>query len=98
VQWQVLSKSYWTCQTPKKSRLICAMRRFILAGFLALSGPTIAAPIDSGDVHVIDGDTIRVHHKKTDVRLVGFNAPETRRGVCEAERELGANHAASWSG
>jgi endonuclease YncB( thermonuclease family) len=24
------------------------------------------------------------------VRLVGFNAPETRRAACEAERELGA--------
>jgi endonuclease YncB( thermonuclease family) len=38
---------------------------------------------------VIDGDTIRIGHQKSDVRLVGFNAPETRRAVCEAERELG---------
>jgi endonuclease YncB( thermonuclease family) len=34
-------------------------------------------------------DTVRLHHKKPDVRLVGFNAPETRRAKCEAERELG---------
>jgi len=40
-------------------------------------------------VRVIDGDTIRLHHQKPDVRLVGFNAPETRRAICEAERDLG---------
>jgi endonuclease YncB( thermonuclease family) len=62
----------------------------ILASFIAVSTPTNAEPINPADVHVIDGDTIRVHHKKPDVRLVGFNAPETRRAVCEAERELGA--------
>jgi endonuclease YncB( thermonuclease family) len=48
-----------------------------------------AASIDPGDVTVIDGDTIRVHHKRPNVRLVGFNAPETRRAVCQAERDLG---------
>jgi endonuclease YncB( thermonuclease family) len=57
----------------------------VLSGELAL-----AAPIDSADIHVIDGDTIRVHHKQPDVRLVGFNAPETRRAACDAEGELGA--------
>jgi endonuclease YncB( thermonuclease family) len=34
-------------------------------------------------------NTIRLHHQKSDVRLVGFNAPETRRAICEAELELG---------
>ena len=63
---------------------------FILACSIAVSAPTNAEPINPGDVHVIDGDTIRVHHKKPDVRLIGFNAPETRRALCEAERELGA--------
>lgn len=48
-----------------------------------------AAPITSGEVRVIDGDTIRIGHQKPDVRLVGFNAPETRRAICEAERGLG---------
>lgn len=48
-----------------------------------------AAPIDPADVRVIDGDTIRVYHKQPNVRLVGFNAPETRRAACPAERELG---------
>lgn len=48
-----------------------------------------SAPITPDDVRVIDGDTIRIGHQKPDVRLVGFNAPETRRAICEAERELG---------
>jgi endonuclease YncB( thermonuclease family) len=45
--------------------------------------------ITSDVVRVIDGDTIRIGHQKPDVRLVGFNAPETRRAQCEAERRLG---------
>ena len=52
-------------------------------------GAVSSAPIASDQVRVIDGDTIRLHHQKPDVRLVGFNAPETRRAICEAERELG---------
>jgi endonuclease YncB( thermonuclease family) len=40
-------------------------------------------------VRVIDGDTIRVFNRKPNVRLVGFNAPETRRAQCDVERELG---------
>lgn len=49
-----------------------------------------AAPVNAEDIRVIDGDTIRIYHKRPDVRLVGFNAPETRRAACEAEQELGA--------
>ena len=52
-------------------------------------GAVLSAPITSDEVRVLDGDTIRLHHQKPDVRLVGFNAPETRRAICEAERELG---------
>ena len=48
-----------------------------------------SAPITSDEVRIIDGDTIRIHHQRPDVRLVGFNAPETRRAQCEVERELG---------
>ena len=40
---------------------------------------------------MIDGDTIRLWQKGPDVRLIGFNAPETRRAACVAERELGAS-------
>jgi endonuclease YncB( thermonuclease family) len=52
-------------------------------------GVASSAPLASDEVRVIDGDTIRLNHQKPDVRLVGFNAPETRRAICEAERELG---------
>jgi endonuclease YncB( thermonuclease family) len=69
------------------------MRQVFLACLLGFSWPSLAAPIDPADVRVIDGDTIRVYHKQPNVRLVGFNAPETRRAACEAERELGAKAA-----
>jgi endonuclease YncB( thermonuclease family) len=52
-------------------------------------GVVSSAPIESDQVRVMDGDTIRIHHQRPDVRLVGFNAPETRRAICETERELG---------
>jgi len=52
---------------------------------LAAATPALAAPINLSDVRVIDGDTIRIHHKRPDVRLVGFNAPETVRAACTAE-------------
>jgi endonuclease YncB( thermonuclease family) len=38
---------------------------------------------------VIDGDTIRVFNQRPNVRLVGFDAPETRDALCETERDLG---------
>ena len=41
-------------------------------------------------VRVIDGDTISLEDGKPNVRLVGFNAPETgSRTRCEAERQKG---------
>jgi endonuclease YncB( thermonuclease family) len=62
-----------------------------LALAVAFTGTNIArsAPIEAADIRIIDGDTIRVYHKQPDVRLVGFNAPETRRAACASERELG---------
>src|SRR5262245_26730414 len=60
---------------------------FLLA---ILSMPAIAEPIDPSDIRVIDGDTIRVYHAQPNVRLVGFNAPETRNAACQAEFELGS--------
>ncbi len=66
--------------------------RRLIGAFAALAlaaGSALPAPIDANDVRVIDGDTIRVHHQKPDVRLVGFNAPETRRAQCDVERALG---------
>jgi endonuclease YncB( thermonuclease family) len=64
--------------------------RWLFVLFIALSFQASAEPIDPADIRVIDGDTIRVYHEQPNVRLVGFNAPETRRAACEAERELGA--------
>jgi endonuclease YncB( thermonuclease family) len=61
-----------------------------LLGFALLLIPASAGPINPEDIRVIDGDTIRVHHQQPNVRLVGFNAPETRRAQCELERGLGA--------
>ena len=52
------------------------MRQLSIAILIAFAGAAVAAPIQTNDIHVLDGDTIRVHHKKPDVRLVGFNAPE----------------------
>jgi endonuclease YncB( thermonuclease family) len=41
-------------------------------------------------VYVIDGDTISLNDGRANVRLVGFNAPETgHRARCEAERRKG---------
>jgi endonuclease YncB( thermonuclease family) len=57
------------------------MREFLLILFVALSCPASAEPVGSSDIRVIDGDTIRVRQKQPNVRLVGFNAPETRRAA-----------------
>jgi endonuclease YncB( thermonuclease family) len=52
------------------------------------SSPSVAfEAVPPGSVQVTDGNTIR--HKRSTVRLVGFNAPETgRRASCQAERTL----------
>ena len=52
----------------------------------------VAWSIDPEDITVIDGDTIRVYHPPN-VRLVGFNAPESWNALCEAERQLGVRAA-----
>lgn len=66
------------------------MRWFISLAVLALSfAAAVAEPIAAGRIRVIDGDTIRVDGARPDVRLVGYNAPETRRARSEYERDLG---------
>jgi endonuclease YncB( thermonuclease family) len=62
----------------------------LIAICFAFVAPALAGSIRATDIRVIDGDTIRVFHKRPNVRLVGFNAPETRHAACEAERALGA--------
>jgi endonuclease YncB( thermonuclease family) len=63
-----------------------AMRKLLFALLLTLATPAVAEPIDPEDVTVIDGDTINVFHVQSNVRLVGFNAPESSNALCEAER------------
>jgi endonuclease YncB( thermonuclease family) len=67
-----------------------AKRLVLIAICFAFAAPALAGSINAADVRVIDADTIRVFHKRPNVRLVGFNAPETRRPACEVKRELGA--------
>lgn len=50
---------------------------------------SVPTPI-STSVRVIDGDTISLDDGRPDIRLLGFNAPETgSRARCEAERQKG---------
>jgi len=63
-----------------------------LSGEQTVTAPaksTVHAPV-SILVHVIDGDTISLNDGRPNVRLVGFNAPETgSRARCETERQKG---------
>jgi len=65
------------------------------SSFLSLNRPTTAQPttqdrgLRASDVRIIDGDTINVRGITPNVRLVGFNAPETWRPSCTAERQIG---------
>ena len=74
----------------------------VLTGFVAVQvWPRIASELKletarsiptpaSISVRVIDGDTISLEDGRPNVRLVGFNAPETgNRARCEAERQKG---------
>jgi endonuclease YncB( thermonuclease family) len=61
----------------------------VIMTLMLWTGAVLSAPITPDEVRVIDGDTIRIHHRQPDVRLVGFNAPETRRAQCDFERDLG---------
>lgn len=67
-----------------------------MAALLALAGPALAEPgetpaplavIDGKAITVVDGDSLGVDG--VEWRLIGFDAPETARAVCEAERRLG---------
>jgi endonuclease YncB( thermonuclease family) len=67
--------------------------RFELPWFLAAPDGRAAAAQGVGftpqRVTVVDGDTIRIAEESRSVRLVGFNAPESRDPRCSAEGVLG---------
>lgn len=60
----------------------------VIAGLIPIA-VAHAEPITADRIRVIDGDTIKVDGTSPNVRLIGFNTPETRRAKCDAERELG---------
>ena len=63
------------------------MMRVASVLLLLVSMSARAEPIEPGAIQVTDGDTIRAGGKA--IRLVGFDAPETYRAKCPAERDLG---------
>ena len=58
-----------------------------LAFAALLATAAVAEPINAGDIHVSDGDTI--YARGNTYRLVGFDTPETFKAKCAAERALG---------
>jgi endonuclease YncB( thermonuclease family) len=68
------------------------MKTLVLTSIAALFLTTtaFAEPVNPADILVVDGDTIHIHSKQPNIRLVSFNAPETRNATCQAEADLGA--------
>jgi len=85
-RWRALP---WRERYNWRAIAVVALLAAIVLAVLFATRATKASPIESKEIRVLDGDTIRIHHAKPDVRLVGFNAPETRQAKCEAERKLG---------
>jgi endonuclease YncB( thermonuclease family) len=67
------------------------MKTFALAlAALALATASASAElIAPAEIVVLDGDTIRISNRSPNIRLVGFNAPETWRAACPAEQAQG---------
>lgn len=60
------------------------------AASVSASARSITHTAKPTSIYVIDGDTISLKDSKPNVRLVGFNAPETGSGArCEIERQKG---------
>jgi endonuclease YncB( thermonuclease family) len=69
-----------------RARALCATVALVLLPIL----PGSAEPIAAASVTVIDGDTIRLDDGRPNIRLVGFDAPETgSRAQCPSEQALG---------
>ena len=72
-----------------ESAFIALIALAFIAALLAMVAYAHAQPVSSTDIRVVDGDTIALSGLRQHVRLVGFNAPETRNAGCEAEAQLG---------
>ena len=72
-----------------ESAFIALVALAFIAALLAMVAYAHAQPVSSTDVRVVEGDTIALSGLRQHVRLVGFNAPETRNAGCEAEAQLG---------
>ena len=65
------------------------------SGFLSSVAPAVmrsasqTRSLRASDIRIVDGDTIDVRGMPANVRLVGFNTPETWKPSCTAERQLG---------
>jgi hypothetical protein len=85
--------TYYGGRTPLgfwiESAFIALIALAFIAALLAMVAYAHAQPVSSIDIRVIDGDTIALSGLRQHVRLVGFNAPETRNAGCEAEAQLG---------
>lgn len=76
---------------------VCVIIAFAAGEFLkspdmkvATPKPTVVSSSTPVSVHVLDGDTISLGDGRPNVRLVGFNTPETgSRARCETERQKG---------
>jgi endonuclease YncB( thermonuclease family) len=72
------------------SRILVAMAVALVASVVSAGKVRVAVAnattIESRQIEVLDGDTIRVAGET--FRLVGFDAPETYQAQCPSEREL----------
>ena len=65
--------------------------KWMASSFLSSRSQTVTQPMPQGrtlrssDVRVVDGDTINIRGQASNVRLVGFDTPETRRPSCDNE-------------
>jgi micrococcal nuclease len=75
---------FWT-----ESAFIALLALAFIALLLAMVAHAHGQPVSSIDIRVVDGDTIALSGLRQHIRLVGFNAPETRNVGCEAEAQLG---------
>lgn len=59
----------------------------ILADNASAQDYGVAIPVQSADIRIFDGDTIRLKGDPVSIRLVGFNTPEIscRSAACTAE-------------